>query len=98
MKKKKGWIKLSNEKKNIKNTQQQNKTNSQNDSSDEEDDKEKYGKKLKKNFNNQIKNKVETKIIDSFEIDKKFNFDKYNLNYSWENEDFITEFTKKKSI
>lgn len=29
-------------------------------------------------------------------MNKDFNFDKYNLNYSWDEEEYITEFTKKK--
>ena len=59
-------IKLSNAKKDIKNSQPQYETNIKKESSDEEDDKEKYGKKLKKNYNIKIKNNVETNIIDTF--------------------------------
>jgi len=48
----------------------------------------KKDKKFKK-----IKNK---NIIDKFTIEKNYNFSKYNINYSWLNEEYITEFTRKK--
>ena len=58
-------------------------------------------KKKRKNMNNKsIKNIKKTsteEIIEYFIIDKSFDFAKYNLNYSWKDEDFITQFTKKKN-
>ena len=56
---------------------------------------------LNKNFKNKDKTynkfikKVQQNIVDEFLIRKKFDFNKYNLNYCWKDEDFTTIFTKK---
>ena len=34
-------------------------------------------------------------IIDEFNISKNFNFEKYNLHYSWDEENFIIKYAKK---
>lgn len=67
----------------------------------EKSDLNNYTQKLKdsrktSSKNNQIKNITEEKIIESFNIGKNYDFNKYNLIYSWLEEEFITTYTKKK--
>lgn len=58
----------------------------------------KYQKKINKSNKKEKKfKKIKSKnIIDKFTIEKNYNFSKYNINYSWLNEEYITEFTRKK--
>ena len=57
--------------------------------------------KKRKYFNNntaianKFSNKTKDNIIDTITISKNFNFDNFNLSYSWKDMDFITNFTKK---
>ena len=37
-------------------------------------------------------------IIDKLDIGKDIDFNKFNINYSWEEENYITAFTKKKKV
>ena len=79
----------------------------QNKITNNEDDKQnnKHVKKLKKinkyKGNNKSKKKgnkyiKKENIIDEFFIDKYFNFDRFNLSYSWEDADFVTDYAKKR--
>ena len=56
--------------------------------------------KLKKNYKEKPKHNKKfndkNNIIEELEIDKNFDFNKYNYIYSWKNEDYITEYTKKR--
>ena len=68
---------------------------------------EKLGESKNKKDKNQIKTSLDNikntkfkkieqeKIIDEFLIDKNFDFNKNNIQYSWEDEEFITNYTKK---
>lgn len=47
--------------------------------------------------NEKFNKKIDThKILDTIEIGKNFDFDKYNVNYSWDDEDYYIEYIKKK--
>ena len=49
----------------------------------------------KKIFKKEIKNIKEEDIIDTLYIGKFYDFIKFNIKYSWEDENYLTEFTKK---
>ena len=53
-------------------------------------------KEKKINKNNIFKKIEETKVIDKLDIGTNFDFSKYNVKYTWEDKDFITEYIKKK--
>lgn len=47
--------------------------------------------------NEKFNKKIDThKILDTIEIGKNFDFDKYNVNYRWDDEDYYIEYIKKK--
>ena len=48
-----------------------------------------------KNKNIKFKKINNDKIIDTFEMEKNYDFNKKDLQYSWADEDYITNFTKK---
>jgi len=60
--------------------------------------------KKKKNIDSKTKNISKyqiiknSSIIDEFNISKNFNFEKYNLLYSWDEVNFIIEYVKKRKI
>ena len=93
--------------KNIKNEKETKKQNNPNNSikvNEIKDKNENANRTLKKNYNkkNNIINNINKKkkinnenILDQIDIDKEFDFNKFNYNYSWKDEDFITIFTKK---
>ena len=53
-------------------------------------------KEKKINKNNIFKKIEENKVIDKLDIGTNFDFSKYNVKYTWEDKDFITEYIKKK--
>lgn len=54
-------------------------------------------KQRKESSINQQNNKItEEKIIDTFNIGKNYDFNKYNIIYSWLEKEYITTYTKKK--
>ena len=66
-------------------------------------DKIKYKFIPKKNKNNKTEKKYtfnkikKEQIIDEFTIKKDFDFDKNNIQYSWEEENYITEYALKRN-